>query len=242
MVAQHRWLLAQQLSSTPSQQWWRVIDELEPTRQGIAKFFVGNSQRLRTYFEREAIIAATVRSANLIPLLAADLDGCQPVLIWPWLNHRRLDQWLARPAKLPPKPILLWVARQLLQGLAGLHNAGYVHGNVRPENVLLSDDFRVHLIGLGRCEAVGETLPVVQRPTRYDPPETRQNRFESSSARDIYSSATVMVDLLGNEFASSDLGRQMLASLVEERPTAGQLATELLNLEHQMLGKFLRAA
>lgn len=230
------------LQSTPSHQWWEVQDALEPVRLGAAKFFVGRSQRHLAYFERQAIVSSTVRCASLVGLLAMDLDAHPPVLIYPKHHAERLDRWLAGTRTRPPQPVLLWMARQLMQGLQTLHAAGFVHGNVRPDTILVGTDYRLWLIGLGRCEPVGQLLARVAEPQFYDPPEVQRDRFESSSARDIFSAARVFSELLGQEFSESSLGEQMLTAESESRPTAGQLVAELLNQEHRLLGQCLRAA
>src|SRR5262249_30853070 len=50
----------------------------------------------------------------------------------------------------------LWVARQVAEALAALHKNGYVHGDVKPENVRLTDSHTAVLIDLGYAHKPGD--------------------------------------------------------------------------------------
>ncbi len=46
-------------------------------------------------------------------------------------------------------PYALWIARQAAEALDALHTAGYLHGDVKPGNLVLSPEGHVTLIDLG---------------------------------------------------------------------------------------------
>jgi len=50
----------------------------------------------------------------------------------------------------------LWIIRQTAEALAALHRAGFVHSDVKPDNIRLVDNGNVKLIDLGFAHRPGE--------------------------------------------------------------------------------------
>lgn len=192
------------------------------------------------YVERQAAIAATVRHPNVLPLTAHRLAEPRPLLVFPKLELVSIDSWLAAQPHAPPWPTLLWYARQLLETLDALHRHGYVHGNVRPEHMLLRSDNSLLLVGLGGCEQVGALTSLPRRETPYDAPETGAQEFEASSAQDIYSASVVIAELLGGSLANSPLLSAMRVPAAQDRPSAAELVRLFLALENELFGQQIR--
>ena len=49
----------------------------------------------------------------------------------------------------------IWVARQTADGLSAIHRAGFVHADVKPENVRLTDGGTAVLVDLGFAHRPG---------------------------------------------------------------------------------------
>src|SRR6186713_2381410 len=49
----------------------------------------------------------------------------------------------------------LWVMRQIAEGLAALHHAGWLHGNVRPNCIVASPNGHATLLDLGWSRQLG---------------------------------------------------------------------------------------
>lgn len=192
------------------------------------------------YIERQAAIAATVWHPNLLPLTAHHLAVVQPLLVFPKLQLVSIEGWLAEQSQAPARPALLWYARQLLETLDALHRHGYVHGNVRPEHILLRPDNSLLLVGLGGCEEVGALTSLPRRETAYDAPETVAKEFEASSAQDIYAAAIVIAELLGGPLAKSPLLSAMRSPAANDRPSAAELVRLFLALENELFGQQIR--
>ena len=62
---------------------------------------------------------------------------------------------LRRDYRLDPADAL-WVTRQTAEALAALHRAGFLHGDVKPDNMRLVDDGTAILIDLGFAHRPGE--------------------------------------------------------------------------------------
>ena len=66
-----------------------------------------------------------------------------------------LRELLAERGPMPPHAVAA-VLRPVLGGLAAAHRAGLVHRDVKPENVLISDEGEVKIADFGLVRAVAE--------------------------------------------------------------------------------------
>ncbi len=97
---------------------------------------------------------------------------------WTWVPGTRLDAWLARngPTGLPPA-IALTIARDVYQALSALHAAGFIHRRPTPEHIIIDDDGRATLVGLGHVTPKKKPHPdAAPLDDPYVAPEARQER------------------------------------------------------------------
>jgi Ser/Thr protein kinase RdoA (MazF antagonist) len=72
-----------------------------------------------------------------------------------YLRRRDGVRALARDLDVPEDMAIPVAMRHVLTGLAALHNAGLVHRDVKPLNIIFSErDKRLKLIDLGACAGV----------------------------------------------------------------------------------------
>jgi serine/threonine protein kinase len=109
----------------------------------------------RTAFRAEAEIADAVRDPSLVRVLHhGECDGA-PYLLLQYVPGRTLREVLQADGPLP-EPRLRPLGAELARALAALHAHGYVHGDVKPENVRLDEDGRAVLLDLGFARRVVE--------------------------------------------------------------------------------------
>jgi serine/threonine-protein kinase len=94
-------------------------------------------------FRREIQLAASLQHPHIVPLLAAgetDADEAGGLLYYtmPWVEGESLRARLAREGELPV-PEALRVLREVADALSYAHRHGVVHRDIKPDNVLLSD-------------------------------------------------------------------------------------------------------
>jgi serine/threonine protein kinase len=148
----------------------------------------------RRAFMHEAKLGMELRHTNLIRVYELVRDPVQPYFVMELFTGSHLKMPIARPSIYPmPKRNLHRIIEQAASALAYMHDRGWVHRDVKPENILYNKSGEVKVIdyALARRIAVGLMKMFEGRIPRqgtktYIAPE--QIRCESpSAAADIYS-------------------------------------------------------
>ena len=100
-----------------------------------------------------------------------------------------------------PVSVVLGMARQIAEGLASLHRAGFIHGDVKPTNVILPRPGRATLIDLGFSRRPGELSPWADRghvigTANYLAPELAKLPPDDTPAADLFSLGVMLYELL----------------------------------------------
>ncbi|SNS13904.1 serine/threonine protein kinase [Streptosporangium subroseum] len=149
-------------------------------------------------FIGEAKSVASLSHPNVVHVFDQGTDGDNVYLSMEYVPGRTLRDVLRDRGRLPAREALE-VMIPVLAALGAAHQAGLVHRDVKPENVLLSDDGRVKVVdfGLARAiEATNQTRTGVMIGTiGYMSPE--QVTSGATDARsDVYSSGIMLFELL----------------------------------------------
>ncbi|WP_436491962.1 serine/threonine-protein kinase [Actinokineospora sp. HUAS TT18] len=104
---------------------------------------------------REARIAARLQHRNAIAMLDVVEHDDDPCLIMEFLASKSLSQVLAERGTLPPDQVAA-IGSQVAAALAAAHAAGIVHRDVKPGNILLSDEGTVKITDFGISRALGD--------------------------------------------------------------------------------------
>src|SRR5262249_46757555 len=105
--------------------------------------------------QREARAGLAVHHPHLVRIRHAHVMRSPYFLVMDWLPGVSLAQRLRRDYRVE-LPTALWITRQTAEALYTLHRAGFVHGDVKPDNVRLVDDGTAVLIDLGFAHRPGE--------------------------------------------------------------------------------------
>ncbi len=131
--------------------------------------YAGDEQFL-TRFRLEARAVARLNNRALVAVYDQGKDGRHPFLVMELIEGGTLRELLIERGPMPPHAVVA-VLRPVLGGLAAAHRAGLVHRDVKPENILISDDGDVKLADFGlvaRSPPLQSRLPAsswVPRPT-----------------------------------------------------------------------------
>lgn len=144
----------------------------------------------RDRFGPELAAARKVSGGFTAPVVDADLTGPRPWLATRYIAGPSLAQAVAARGPMPAGP-LLELAADLARGLAAIHDAGIAHRDLRPSNVLLSDD-GPKLINYWTSRAAGTAIETGSgQVPGFTSPEQAERR-EASAASNIFSLGAIL--------------------------------------------------
>ncbi|TWU41895.1 protein kinase domain-containing protein [Novipirellula artificiosorum] len=204
----------------------------------------GNEMESLRQIRQFTTCATQVFHPNLVAVLDASDSGSSPFLVMPRLEGTTMQHHLDHQ---PPKalPVGLWLVRQVSQALEAMHVAGWVHGDVKPENVMVGSTGHVTLIDLGFAERIHSAPNRLFRGTpEYAAPESVSGQSVTLPASDIFSLGRMLWRWMTKVNVPNELQLSPVAELVEkmiaespnDRPTAAHISRELLRLEIESLG------
>jgi serine/threonine protein kinase len=144
-------------------------------------------------FRREAHLAARISHPNLVRIFDFSAESERPYLVMEYIDAGTLADWIAagRAGEIDPRRL----AHELLGAPARIHDAGVVHRDVKPSNVLLDREGRARLTDFGIAEPddatkltrTGEVIGTL----KYMAPEVREGE-PATPQSDLYSCGVLL--------------------------------------------------
>ena len=150
--------------------------------------------------QREARAGLHVHHPHLVRVTHAHVTRPPYFLVMEWLPGESLRQRLRRDYRLGPAEAV-WVARQAAEGLAALHRAGFLHGDVKPDNLRLTAGGPAVLIDLGFAHRPGENAAFLRQgyvlgTADYLAPELCDPEPSEGLSSDLFSLGVVLFEML----------------------------------------------
>ena len=195
--------------------------------------------------QREAFVAAQVRNPHLATILSAHVERAPRFVVLPFMPGATIEQAIAVAGHINV-PHALWLARQVAEGLRALHAGGWLHGDVKPANILVSETGHATLLDLGFARRIPAASPnddLLAASLSYAPPEAFNPNVPFSPASDIYSLGITLFEMLTGQrpFPEDDACELAAAHLVKPLPDPRawrpQLPSRVLRLLRRMLAK-----
>ncbi|XP_020219145.1 receptor protein kinase-like protein ZAR1 [Cajanus cajan] len=227
----------------------------------------GGEQRYKE-FAAEVQAIGKVKHPNIVRLRAYYWAPDEKLLISDFISNGNLATAL-RGRNGQPSPNLSWSTRLRIikgtgRGLAYLHECSprkFVHGDIKPSNILLDTDFQPHIsdFGLNRLISItgnnpssggfmGGALPYLkpsqtERTNNYKAPEARVPGCRPTQKWDVYSFGVVLLELLTGKSPDSspaastsmevpDLVRWVKKGFEQESPLSEMVDPSMLHEVH----------
>jgi serine/threonine-protein kinase len=151
-------------------------------------------------FVREAKSAARLSDPHVVAVYDQGEDSGLIYLVMEFVPGRTVRDVLREFGRLSPEQALT-ILDPVLQALDAAHAAGFVHRDVKPENVLLTDDGRVKVadFGLARAISAGNATAATQGlligTVAYLSPEQVQ-RGIADARSDVYGAGILLYEMI----------------------------------------------
>jgi serine/threonine protein kinase len=150
--------------------------------------------------QREARAGLHVRGPHLVRITQTHVTRPPYFLVMDWLPGESLRQRLRRDYRLELAEAV-WVARQAAEGLAALHRAGFLHGDIKPDNLLLIPGGAAVLIDLGFSHRPGENAAFLREgyvlgAVDYLAPELCDPEPAQGFSSDLFSLGVLLFEML----------------------------------------------
>ncbi len=151
-------------------------------------------------FRREAKAAAALNHPNIVHLYSVEEADGLIFMTMELVDGRSLRELLREDAPLP-LPKVLAFASQIAAGLACAHAAGVLHRDLKPGNVMITDDDRVKILDFGVAKFFTPA-------SLWDPEAATTTRKGASTTREI-SSGGMTVGTVGYMSPEQALGKTL---------------------------------
>lgn len=148
-------------------------------------------------FIREAKSVARLAHPNVVAVFDQGAEGAYVYLAMEYVAGCTLRDVLRERGALQPRAALD-ILEPVLAALGAAHRAGFVHRDMKPENVLIGDDGRVKVADFGLVRAVGtatDTTGSLLGTVSYLAPEQIEHGTADTRS-DVYACGVVLYEML----------------------------------------------
>ncbi|MGI9241562.1 MAG: serine/threonine-protein kinase [Verrucomicrobiales bacterium] len=182
-----------------------------------------DSERI-TQFEREARITASISHPNVVKVFSVGNDQGHFFIAMELVPFGSLDELIGKQGKVAEERVLE-VAEQLALGLKAAYDAGLIHRDMKPGNILFSQDGTAKVVDFGLALVIDqedENKEIWATPY-YVPPEKLHKKPEDFRS-DIYSlGASLFHALAGQPPYSADTASLEELKLIKDKPVSLEL-------------------
>lgn len=146
---------------------------------------LGDDPQFVETFQREAQAAARLNHRHIAQIYSFGQEKGQPYIAMELVSGGSLDKMMAEQGPLDPT-VVIHVGAQIAEGLSMAADAGMVHGDVKPENILFDTDKNAKLVDFGLSAMQSGPGNEVWGTPYYIAPE-KVRRQKSDYRSDIYS-------------------------------------------------------
>jgi serine/threonine protein kinase/Flp pilus assembly protein TadD len=200
-----------------------LADDTKLNRKVALKFLpvqLASDGELKERFKREAQAAAALNHPNIITIHEVAEYQNRPFIAMEYVEGESLKDLIAKKELSIHE--VLDIALQISDGLAVAHQAGIVHRDIKPQNILMGKDGRARICDFGLAKLkkdvtltqAGSTLGTVA----YMSPEQAQGK-EADNRSDIFSLGVVLYEMITSQLPfKGEHEAAMIHAIVNDSP------------------------
>lgn len=177
---------------------------------------VGDDEEFVETFRREAQSAAKLNHPHIAQIYSFGQEKGQPYIVMELVPGKGLDKLMEEGPV--DQALAMQVAYDIAEGLGQADEIGLLHGDIKPENILLDDKLNAKLVDFGIAVASGQRQEGIWGTPYYIAPEkVRRQTIDARS--DIYSlGATLYHALSGQPPFDGDTPVEVVKARLDQDP------------------------
>ena len=196
-------------------------------------------------FKIEAETIATLNNSHILPVYDHWNDENGMFMVMKWMSNGSLRRRVDAGGVRDLKQIILWV-EQVGLALQTTHDAGLIHRDVKPDNIMFDDDHHAYLADFGLAKDTTRDQPLTQMGWKlgsqaYSSPEQISNEGEVTPQSDIFALGVTLFETLTGTHpfidGSADNIKWMIAALREPMPLVHFIDPEIPSAVDDILQK-----
>ncbi len=201
---------------------YKAVDETLGRQVAIKVMLasLGDDPEFITSFRREAQAIARLNHPHIAQIYSFGTEKGQPYIVMELVSGTRLDAEMEKNEQLD-QGLVLKTALQIANGLQAADEAGLVHGDIKPENILYDEKGQAKLVDFGLATAAHEKSQdsAIWGTPYYIPPE-KIRRQKLDARADIYSlGGTLYHALTGKPPFDGNTAIEVVKARLEAPPT-----------------------
>ncbi len=196
-------------------------------------------------FMQESEILKQINHPNIVKLFEFNHDdkSSAPYIIMEFINGKQLSAHIKQKTEMTFAE-KIYIINQIAYALDYVHRCGILHRDVKPENILIAENFTVKLTDFGICKVsesgITMTSDVMGSPA-YMSPESFDSAKTQDRRSDIFSVGVLCYELFtGTRPFHGDNFYQLMESIREKKPEAPKkLNPQLPNWLQDVMAKML---